>query len=63
MTVTTNPSQQKDPFDTWLELVVLILVSPIVALIGGTWQLIKRAVRRFASARKEYRSRTDHTST
>lgn len=63
MTVTTNPSPQKDPFEIWLELVVLILVAPIVALIGGTWRLIKAAVRRFADARKEYRSRTDHTST
>jgi cytochrome oxidase assembly protein ShyY1 len=60
VTESTHPPP-KDPFDLWLELVVLILVAPLIALIGGTWQLAKRALRRFAEARQRQASTQNKT--
>jgi hypothetical protein len=60
VTESTHPPP-KDPFDLWLELVVLILVAPLIALIGGSWQLIMRALRRFADARQRQASTRNKT--
>jgi hypothetical protein len=47
---TRSPPPQ-DPFDLWLELIVVFLVAPLVALISSAWRQIRGALQRFGNAR------------